>query len=231
MKKEDIHLWDVHRILFGEAPAEFMIEVFARTIFIYLVLLVTIRLMGKRMSGQLTTSEMSVMVTLGAIVSPAMQIPIVGLLQGVFILLIAFAFQRGLNWLEFKNPRLEQLNHGKVVILVKDGTLVLDELSRAKLSRQQLFAALRAEGIYNLGEVERVYLEAIGTFSIYQRNKPLPGLSILPPKDKTIQSLEKNENEELSVCKSCGHLEESGDHADTCEVCHASDWHSATIKV
>ena len=93
MNKYDIHLSDIYRILFGEAPVEFLVEVFIRTWLIYLILLIIVRLMGKRMSGQLTIAEMAVMVTMGAIVAPAMQIPNLGILQGALILFLALAFQ------------------------------------------------------------------------------------------------------------------------------------------
>ena len=99
MKKEDIEPWDWPRILFGQAPPEFLLEVFMRTALIYIALLIIVRLMGKRMGGQLTISEMAVMVTLGAIVSPAMQIPQLGILLGIMILVCALIFQRSLNYL------------------------------------------------------------------------------------------------------------------------------------
>ena len=75
MKKEDIHLGDLARILFGEAPPLFLLEVFVRTLIVYVFLLYILRWLGKRMSGQLTIMELSVMLTLGAIVSASMQIP------------------------------------------------------------------------------------------------------------------------------------------------------------
>jgi len=231
MRKEDIHLWDVHRILFGEAPNEFMIEVFIRTMLIYLALLTIVRLMGKRMSGQLTIAEMSVMLTLGAIVSPAMQIPNVGLAQGTLILILAFVFQRGLNFLEFKNTKLEKLNHGEVVLLVKDGLLILEEMDKAKLSRQQLFAVLRSEGIFNLGQVERVYLEAFGMFSIYKAEKAKPGLSIFPPDDADIISFSKQDENHKMVCKSCGHLSNGDEHERECPVCLSMEWMEASLPV
>ena len=103
MKKEDIQPWDWQRILFGEAPPEFLVEVFVRTFIIYIALLIIVRLMGKRMGGQLTVSELAVMVTLGAIVSPAMQIPQLGVLMGILILICALIFQRGLNLTEMKD--------------------------------------------------------------------------------------------------------------------------------
>jgi uncharacterized membrane protein YcaP (DUF421 family) len=114
MKKEEIIPFDWHRFLFGQAPAEFLLEVFIRTSIIYIVLLIIVRLLGKRMSGQLSISELSVMVTLGAIVAPAMQIPQMGVLQGAMILVCALAFQRGLNLMEFKKAAFEQVRDRSV---------------------------------------------------------------------------------------------------------------------
>ncbi|QRR00314.1 DUF421 domain-containing protein [Dyadobacter sandarakinus] len=218
MKKEDIHLWDVKRILFGEAPAEFMVEVFFRTLFIYIVLMVTVRMMGKRLSGQLTISEMAVMVTLGAIVSPAMQTPNNGLLQGVLILACALVFQRGLNYLEFKNRKLERLDHGELRMVVKDGEILLNEINRSKLSRQQLFAALRSRSIYNLGQVERMYVESFGLFSVYKLEPPVAGLSLLPPGDDEVQEIQVPVHNRV-VCTSCGHVRDDAGDADSCPLC------------
>lgn len=131
MKKEDIHPDDINRIVLGVAPPEFLIEVLFRTLAVYLVLLIMVRMMGKRLSGQLTISEMTVMLTLGAIVSPAMQTPQNGILQGILTLLCALAFHRGLNFLEFKSKKLEKLDHGSVSLIIKNGILVLDESNRA----------------------------------------------------------------------------------------------------
>lgn len=230
MKKEDIHLWDVNRILFGEAPHIFLIEVFVRTAFIYALLLLAVRLMGKRMSGQLTISEMSVMLTLGAIVSPAMQSPGVGLLQGALILFLAFCFQRGLNFFEFKSKKLEKLNHGEIVMVVKDGTMMLNEMTQAKLSRQQLFAVLRSEGIHNLGELDRVYLESFGMFSIYKSKKNKPGLDIFPPDDEEIKSFSGMDNDHQLVCTSCGHVDKEDIKEKLCPVCNSNEWLDARVS-
>lgn len=229
MKKEDIHLADVHRILFGEAPAVFLAEVLVRTILIYFMLLIAVRLMGKRMGGQLTNAEMAVTLTLGAIVSPAMQVPNVGLLQGGFILLLALGFQRGLNWLEFRSQKLEELSHGKVSLLVKNGTLVLSELDKSKMSRQQLFAVLRNEGIFNLGQIERVYLESFGAVSIYEYDQPKPGLSMLPPGEQIPRNPQSIPEQQPCVCISCGNVVDQIASASECAVCGEKKWSQATL--
>jgi len=231
MKKEDIQPWDWQRILFGQAPPEFLIEVFLRTTLIYLALLVVTRALGKRMGGQLSISELAVMVTLGAIVSPAMQIPQLGLLLGVMILTCALLFQRGLGYAEFKSRKIENMSQGTTQMVVKDGTILLKELGIARISHQQLYAALRDEGIYNLGEAGRVYIEAFGCFSVFKRKDPLPGLCILPPSDRTIASYSQQAADDRYACTECGQVTESAEEPEACHVCNAKTFIAASTTL
>src|SRR5688500_19409545 len=128
MKKEEIEPFDWQRIMFGNTPAEFTVEVFLRTLFIYLVLLVVLRLMGKRMDGQLTITEFAVMITLGAIVSVPMQIPERGLLLGIIALVCILIFERGINWLAVKNQKVEEATQGSLSVLIRKGIMQLDEI-------------------------------------------------------------------------------------------------------
>src|ERR1700712_3101807 len=123
MKKEDIHLGDLSRLLLGEAPPVFLLEVFIRTLVVYVFLLFILRWLGKRMSGQLTIMELSVMLTLGAIVSASMQLPDHGILAGALLLLCALSFQRGISYLGIISTKFEELTQGKPGMLVKDGIL------------------------------------------------------------------------------------------------------------
>lgn len=232
MKKDEIYLEDIKRILFGLAPPEFMLEVFIRTIITYIALLFIVRWLGKRMSGQLTIMEMSVMLTIGAVVSVPMQVPDRGLLQGGLLLLCIVLFQRGISWLGFKSGRIEDLTQGKASMLVKDGILQLDEMKKVRVSHQQLYGELRTEKVFNLGEVERVYLEAHGLFSIFKAEKPKPGLSILPPDDQEITKTkeqaftEKPAPIELMACVNCGFVMPKNS-LEKCNDCGHQDWINA----
>lgn len=231
MKKEDIDPLDWHRILFGEAPVEFLVEVFARTFIIYIALLIVVRLLGKRMSGQLTISELSLMVTMGAIAAPAMQIPNLGVLLGMMILVCALVFQRSLYHFEYKSKKFEEISQGTVSTLVEDGIIQLEGMDEAKISRQQLFAALRNENVLNLGEVSRVYMEACGTFSIYKNEKPVAGLPIFPPSDSGINGFSQELFADKQVCETCGYVSDESQKYQSCPVCNSLNWISASVSV
>jgi uncharacterized membrane protein YcaP (DUF421 family) len=225
MKKEDIHLGDLSRLLFGEAPPIFLLEVFIRTLVVYVFLLFILRWLGKRMSGQLTIMELSVMLTLGAIVSASMQLPDHGILEGVFLLLCALSFQRGISYLGVLSSRFEKITQGKAGMLVKDGVLQLAAMKEFRISRQQVFAQLRNQKIYNLGLVDRMYLEASGMYSVFKSEQLKAGLSVMPPDDNSISSMLK-ERTGMMACRSCGAVKPEKD-LNECHKCGCREWAKA----
>lgn len=234
MKKDEIHLQDIKRILFGDVPPTFLLETFVRTLVIYVALLLIVRWLGKRMSGALTIMEMAVMLTLGAIVSVSMQVPDRGLLQGILLLLCTVLFQRGISMVGFRSGKFEDIVQGKTSLLIKDGILQLDQMKKDRFSRQQLFAELRQENILHLGMVDRVYLGAESLFSIFEAEEPRPGLPILPPEDTDI--LEKQQlarptsprSMPLLACVGCGTIPHLVG-ADACAACGHQDFVNAII--
>jgi uncharacterized membrane protein YcaP (DUF421 family) len=228
MKKDEIHIDDIQRILFGQAPPVFLLEVLIRTLLIFIFLLFVVRWLGKRMSGQLTIMEMAVMLTLGAIVSVAMQIPDRGILLSMLVLICTLAFHRGLGKLGFKSARIEELTQGKMSVLVEDGILDIKEMARCRISRQQLFAQLRGKEIYNLGQVKRVYLEACGIFSIFLKAEAKPGLPILPADDQLMPDIQTAV--ELIACSHCGVVKKKQAKASNCDHCGSREWTEAVNK-
>jgi len=113
-------------------------------------------------------------------------------------------------------------------LLVKDGIIYTEEMNNARITRQQLFEVIREKEIYNLGNVERVYLEACGIFSVYQREKQFAGLSILPPGDTSVFN-ERPTAEGFSACKNCGYTAKLT--ADTtCPSCGKIEWEKAVME-
>ena len=217
MKPEEIRLDNWQRILFGDISPMFLLEVFLRTLVMYLILLAVVRWLGKRMSGQLTIVEMTVMITLGAIVSVPMQMPDRGLLQGILILVVALGLHRVINQIAYFNSKVNSVLHGKPTLIVKNGVLQLKEMQEVRVSKQQLFSELRTKNVTNLGLVKRMYLEPAGSFSILQLKEPLQGLPLFPPNDKEILTAQKYTDDPDWVCENCGSLAKI--NAEPCNIC------------
>ena len=223
MKKEEIHLGDLKRIIIGNAPGEYMLEVVVRTLIIYVVLLVIIRLLGKRMGAQLTITEMAVMLTLGAIVSVPMQIPERGLLPAVVLLVCVLLLQRGVNLLALRNRKVEVVVQSDVSLLLKNGVLNTEEMKRMDISHEQVFAHLRSKNVLHLGQLHRVYLESGGHFSVFPFSEPRPGLSVLPEKDKRLRD-EEQRAPGLSACLYCANVEPEAMAKTSCRNCGHQKW-------
>ena len=94
MKSFEIHLNDIQRILFGEVPPSFFLEIVLRTFVVYLILMVSMRMMGKRMSSELQRNELAALVTLAAAIGVPMHEPIRGLLPAVIIAIVVIVIQQ-----------------------------------------------------------------------------------------------------------------------------------------
>jgi uncharacterized membrane protein YcaP (DUF421 family) len=73
MKKDEIHVFDLLRMLVGENPVAFLGEIALRAIVTYLLLLLAMRLLGKRVAGQMSALKLTIVVTLGAAIGVPLQ--------------------------------------------------------------------------------------------------------------------------------------------------------------
>src|SRR3954468_20425666 len=118
MKKEEIYFSDWSRILLGEVPGSFYVELIIRSAVIYLLLMLSMRLMGKRMSGLLSRNELVAMVSLTAAGGTPLTSPDRGILPAVVIAIVVIYIERGISTIAFRNEKFERYAVGKLDILV-----------------------------------------------------------------------------------------------------------------
>jgi uncharacterized membrane protein YcaP (DUF421 family) len=230
MKPEDIHITDYVRILLGEVPWSFLIEVVIRVFFMYLVLTLAMRFMGKRMAARLSRSEMAALVSLAAANGVAILAPDRGLLPVVIISIVIIGIQKFVAWRTQNNPLAEQKIMGDVDVLVKDGVLQLDCMQHSRMSQEQVFAQFRFEQIDNLAKVKRAYLEANGAFTILKTEDKKAGLSILPNWDKEFRETQQKAPDAYACCN-CGNTITNQKLTQApCSVCQEKQWNEAVLS-
>jgi uncharacterized membrane protein YcaP (DUF421 family) len=223
MPPEELRLSDWKRLLLGKAPFSFLAELVVRVIVLYALALVLGRLLGKRMSGQVSTLELSIIVLLGAVLGPPFQMPEQGLLPAALLLFSLLALHQVLIMMGARSPRFEHLTQNRATIILRDGRLLPDELRRVGISNQQLFAALRASSVRQLGELKRIYMEAWGEFSLFRAEPSKPGLSTEPESDLALRQRQWRVPE-CVACARCGFVVERKALPGECEHCHADVW-------
>ncbi|MDB4954202.1 MAG: hypothetical protein JWO36_1771 [Myxococcales bacterium] len=229
MPAHQIEPFDVRRLLFGEAPVVFLLEVVVRAVLIYVVLLTATRLMGRRITAQLSVLELTVLVTLAAAIGVPLQAPDRGLIPGALILAIAVIYMRTLFFLSFKRERASILLEGATGIVVRDGLMELRELKLATLSHERLYHLLRQHRVVHLGQIKRAYLEANGGVNAYPDEPPRPGLCVLPESDRLMFEQQFAASGQFA-CSHCGRVVDSRDKPEAqCPRCDACTWRPAVV--
>jgi uncharacterized membrane protein YcaP (DUF421 family) len=222
--------FEMPRFWLGDTPLVFLVEVALRMLVLYGVLVLSLRLMGRRMSSQLTRNELLALVALAAGIGPAVQDPDQGLIAPLIIAVWVVVVQRGLAFLTFRSRRFDALANGNAEVLIHDGRLQLQALHRNAISRERVFAELRSHGLLQLGAVERLYIEPDGSFSLVRGPDGRPGLSIVPAWDPTLAD-EQTRDPRMRACACCGALRSKEDRDDErCADCHKQDWKPAVVS-
>ncbi|MGI4867248.1 MAG: DUF421 domain-containing protein [Janthinobacterium lividum] len=224
-------LTDYMRILLGEVPWSFLAESAIRLVLLYLLMLTGMRLMGKRMAGQLSRTELAALVSMAAAIGLPILSPNRGLLAPVIIVAAIVLGQRLVTHWAARRARVEQVLEGTVCTLVADGVLQLDRMGHSVLSQEQLFAQLRGESLEHLGQVRRLYMEANGTFSLVEEEQPKPGLSLIPGWDERFRQLQPVAAGKFA-CLRCGQvLAAPAKPAHSCSRCGAQQWEPAVEAI
>jgi uncharacterized membrane protein YcaP (DUF421 family) len=227
MKPEEIHLYDIGRILIGEVPGGFLLEAVLRILFLFLMLLVAIRLMGRRMASSLTRNELAALTSLAAAIGVPVLAPDRGLLPALIIAVVVIAFQRLMAGATFRSKKMERVLMDHNNILIEDGCINQQEILKSGLSQERLFAQLRSSGIDSLGKVQRLYFEPSGRFTILEAPEPAPGLPILPEWD-TDYTDDRETLPDKFACCNCGQIvKETAKPDRPCERCGQNEWRQA----
>ena len=140
-----------------------------KTLIVYVVLVVGLRLLGKRELGQMSVYDLVLIIILGNAVQNAMINNDNTLGGGVVAALVLLLANRLLNVVMARSPRVERALVGEPVLIVADGVVLQAAMERQGITREQLDAALREHGYDSLDGIHSVILEVDGTMSVIPR--------------------------------------------------------------
>jgi uncharacterized membrane protein YcaP (DUF421 family) len=135
----------------------------------YILLLLTLRISGKRTIARMNIYDFIVSVAIGSTLATSL------LSRGVVLAeaLTAFVVLAGMQFLvsiaEIRSHRVAKLINGEPALLVHRGELLHSTMLGERITEQEVMAAIRSKGFSQLHEVEALVLETDGTFSAIQR--------------------------------------------------------------
>lgn len=147
-------------------------NILLRTVVVYLVTLVGLRLAGKREIGQMTVFDLVVLLLIAYAVQNAMVGPDTSLAGGIVAALGLLVLNAVVARLRLRWPRLRHLVEGSPTLLVLHGEVIPDHVRREGLDQETLEAALREHGVAALSDVEMAVLEIDGSISVVPAGAP-----------------------------------------------------------
>lgn len=219
------------KLLLGEEDWSFLGEAAFRTCIMFLVILTSLRLLGKRGIKQLSVFELGVIIGLGSAAGDPMFYKDVGLLPGILVFSIVVGLYRLITFLISRSQRFEHLVEGKATYIIRDGVFILKNLEREPIATDELFTELRQQSILHLGQIELAILENNGEISVYfyPDNEIKYGLPILPelPEFKSGQ-IDRGGH---YACTHCGSVQElMAAHQQGCTQCGKDKWRAASNR-
>ena len=158
-----------------------MMTAFARTVILYFLIVIGLRLMGKRQIGELEPSELVLTMMISDLATVPMQDFGIPLLAGVIPILTLLALSMLMSQLSLRNLRFRELVCGTPAVLIRDGNIQQAAMRKNRYTLDELLEELRGQGISSVEEVKYAVLENSGQLSV------LPWTQRQPPSAAQLQ--------------------------------------------
>lgn len=218
-------------ILFGTEDASFMLDVIIRTFLMIIIIILALRVLGKRGVKQLSIFELVVIISFGTAAGDPMIYKEVGIVTAVVSFVVVIIVYKILIYLMGKFSKLEKLMEDEPICVIENGKFCMQNFKKENLGSYELFSVLRMNGVSQLGQVQYAIEEISGELSVFflEDQQVQYGLPILPQElERKVTEFKK---ETYYSCLLCGHTVFNVNHMNgSCEVCDSTEWLEATNR-
>ncbi len=214
---------DVFKLFIHDTTWPFILEIMVRSCVMYILIIVFLRISGKRGIRQLSIFELAIILCLGSAAGDPMFTEDLPILQAFLVIGTVLLLYRLTTWSMMKNKKIEELLEGKPLYIVENGQLVIDDVKKEKFSHDEFFAEMRQCNVEHLGQIRSALLETDGCLSIlfYRAEQTQWGLPIFPKAYVQVESLQPDT---FYSCMYCGHTQKSENIQQCCPRCQHACW-------
>ena len=212
---KDVFLYDL--------DFSYAIEIIFRTTIMFSIILIFLRMTGKKGIRQLSIFEVAIIIALGSAAGD----PMIDQQKAIIPSLIAFAstllLYRFITYFAAKYSKVESVIEGKPVYVIEDGKFSLEAREAHTLGKDEFFAEMRESNISHVGQVRTAILETNGKLSLFyfEANQVQYGLPILPKAYNKKSDMIKIPGH--YACTECGMVAYL-DHGISCRRCEGKEW-------
>ena len=145
-----------------------------RTVLLYILIVLALKITGKRQISELQTSELVVTLLISNIATIPMQNPGQPLVSGVIPIIVLVALEVIVSVLMLKSSKFRKLICGSPVVLIKEGKIMQNELKMLRMTVEDLFEELRQMDVFSIEDVDYAIAETNGTLSVLKKQEKQP---------------------------------------------------------
>jgi uncharacterized membrane protein YcaP (DUF421 family) len=150
-----------------------------RTVLLYVIIVIILRIMGKRELGELGVIDVVVFIVIAEVASFSIEDPNKKLIQSILPMLILLAIQLLSSLISLKSKKFRDLVDGDPTLIIKDGKILEKEMRKQRYNLDDLFQQLREQSIGSVHEVSIAYLEPSGSLSVFTKDDDHPTLTLI----------------------------------------------------
>lgn len=151
-----------------------------RTFFLYVLLLLIFRVMGKREIGELSILDLVVFIMIAEMAVVAIENPNEPIMHSLLPMLLLMIIQIGFAILSLKSKKFRDIVEGKPIIIINRGKIDEKEMRRQRYNFDDLLLQLRDKDIRNIADVEFAILEPSGKLSVFEKKSKKTGDITIP---------------------------------------------------
>ncbi|MCU4638514.1 DUF421 domain-containing protein [Acinetobacter courvalinii] len=217
---------DLIGVFIHDTTWELVVEIIIRCCVMFLLILIFLKLSGKRGIRQLSIFEVAIILSLGSAAGDPMFVDDAPIAQAFVVMCTIIILYRLVTWAMMKSKKVETLLEGKPLCIVEDGLMVIQDMRKEKYSHDEFFAEMRQQSVEHLGQVKVALLETDGCLSLlfYANDDTKWGLPLFPNHYKKTDQL----NPALFYsCMYCGMTQHLNHLQQQCPRCKGKDWAEA----
>ena len=146
-----------------------MLVIFVRSIILYIIILIVMRMMGKREIGQLQPFELVIAIMIADLASIPMTEGGVPISNGIVPILGLLVMHLAISVINMKSIKMREIICGKPSILIYRGRIDEKMLRKERFTINELEERLRGNNVNNIGDVEYAILETSGQLTVIQK--------------------------------------------------------------
>lgn len=178
-------------------------EIIFKTTLLYFIIILAYRIMGKKEVGQLSIIDLIVSLLIAELAAISIEDTDLSIFRSIVPIFVLVVIQVLLSFLSLKNSNFRKSVEGSPTVIIKEGKIKFNEMTKLRYSLDDLITQLREQGIKSIEEVSYAVLENDGKLSVFQNTKdyPMPIIMDGVINNEVLKDMKKNTNWVMKILK------------------------------